>query len=71
MEANAARSGGFAERIEDRIGPRLEQARQTLSRLDERIVDFARERPGTLLLGALALGFVLGKLASRREGRWT
>ena len=27
---------------------------------------FVRERPGVCLLGALALGFVVGRIASRR-----
>jgi hypothetical protein len=31
-----------------------------------KVAVFVRENPGTALLGALAVGFVVGKLASRR-----
>jgi hypothetical protein len=36
-----------------------------LDDFNQRALAFIRERPGTALLGALALGFVVGKLASR------
>lgn len=44
---------------------RIEHARVLLDDFNQRAVAFIRERPGTALLGALALGFVVGKLASR------
>lgn len=43
----------------------LEHARVLLDDFNQRALAFIRERPGTALLGALALGFVVGKLASR------
>lgn len=43
----------------------LENARVLLDDFNQRALAFIRERPGTALLGALALGFVVGKLASR------
>ncbi|MBM4380756.1 MAG: hypothetical protein FJ086_15875, partial [Deltaproteobacteria bacterium] len=32
----------------------------------QKVAVFVRENPGTALLGALAVGFVVGKMASRR-----
>jgi hypothetical protein len=32
----------------------------------QKVAVFVRDNPGTSLLGALAVGFVVGKLASRR-----
>jgi ElaB/YqjD/DUF883 family membrane-anchored ribosome-binding protein len=43
----------------------LDQARDELSDVNERVVDVIRRRPGTCLLIALAAGFVIGRLASR------
>jgi len=43
----------------------LEQAREELEDLNQRVVDVIKRRPGTCLLLALAAGFVIGRLASR------
>lgn len=48
-----------------RIAPTLDQARTNLAAVDRRAVAFIRERPVTCIVGALALGFVVGKLAAR------
>jgi hypothetical protein len=48
-----------------RYGPELHEARENLSELNERVTGFIRKNPGTCLLGALALGFLIGKVASR------
>ncbi len=55
----------LAEAYESEIAPKLEMARQNLARLNERALTIARERPVTCLVGALALGFVVGKIAAR------
>lgn len=51
--------------VEERVMPQLEMARERLEDLNTQIVTFVRERPGTCLVGALAVGFVVGKLAAR------
>lgn len=43
----------------------VEHARMVFDDYNDRIAAFIRERPGTALLGALALGFVVGKIASK------
>jgi ElaB/YqjD/DUF883 family membrane-anchored ribosome-binding protein len=43
----------------------LEQARDELSDLNDRLIDVIKRRPGTALLIALAAGFVIGRIASR------
>jgi ElaB/YqjD/DUF883 family membrane-anchored ribosome-binding protein len=66
---NAEETQRFEDRareLEAQFGPQLEQARQNLTDLNRRVTNFVRENPGTCLLGALAFGFVVGKLASRR-----
>jgi len=43
----------------------VEQARMFLEDINERMSAFVRERPGTALLSAVALGWVIGKIASK------
>ncbi|HEY0840417.1 MAG TPA: hypothetical protein VGD74_09555 [Vulgatibacter sp.] len=43
----------------------VEQARMFLEDINERVTAFVREKPGTALIGAVALGWVLGKIASK------
>jgi len=55
-----------AREIQARVAPQIEQARQTLADLNVRVSSFIRKNPGTCLLGAIAVGYFVGKLASRR-----
>jgi ElaB/YqjD/DUF883 family membrane-anchored ribosome-binding protein len=41
-------------------------ARKALEDFNQKAVSFIRERPGTCIAGAVLLGFVLGRLVSRR-----
>ena len=56
---------GRVDGPESPLAPPIEDARQSLAELNERFLAFARERPGTCIVAALALGFVLGKIAAR------
>lgn len=47
------------------LAPHLDQMEDSLTLLNERALDFIRERPVVALLGAVALGFIVGKIASR------
>lgn len=51
--------------IDDHIAPAIDAAKDGLADFNERAMAFARERPVACLVGALAVGFVFGKLASR------
>ncbi len=44
----------------------VDEARAVIERWNRTAVTFIRERPGASLLGALALGFVVGRLVARR-----
>lgn len=58
----------MSERIEEaqaRIAPQIDQARQTLNEINEKSTSWIRQNPGTALVGAVALGFLVGKIASR------
>lgn len=53
------------QEVQEKLQPQIDEARRSLSDLNTRITDFIRERPGACLLGALAVGFVIGRIASR------
>lgn len=50
----------------ERLGPRLDEAKQKLESLNLKVKSFVKENPGTALLGALAVGFVVGRLVSKK-----
>jgi ElaB/YqjD/DUF883 family membrane-anchored ribosome-binding protein len=49
----------------ERAKPQLEDARRHLSSWSGKVTDYIKENPGRSLLGALAIGFVIGKIARR------
>ena len=65
MEMNPQQIQDRAREIQERIVPQLEEARRNLVDLNSRTISFIRANPGTCLLGAVAMGFLIGKLASR------
>lgn len=54
-----------AHDIEDRIRPEIEQAKRKVIKLNGRVVDYIKEHPGKCLLGAIAAGFIIGRIARR------
>ncbi len=52
--------------LTERLGPQFEQATAQLQQVNERVKDFIKKNPGSTLLGAAAIGFLVGKWASRR-----
>lgn len=59
--ANPAVSGQVVEEATQMA----EQARAALEQAQEHVASFIRERPLLCLAGALALGYVVGKIVSR------
>lgn len=50
----------------DRFAPQLEEAIERATEANEQVKTFIRKNPGTVLLGAAALGFLVGRWAARR-----
>ena len=48
-----------------RVRPQIEEAKKRLSDLDETVTDYIKENPGKCLIGALAVGFLIGKIARK------
>ena len=52
--------------LDERLAPRIAEAKAELVRLNGRVTGFIRENPALSLLCAVGVGFVIGKLASRK-----
>lgn len=66
MEPKAQAIEDKARELQAKLAPQLEQAKAKLTDFNVRAKAFIRENPGTCLLGAVAAGYLIGKLASRR-----
>ncbi len=55
-----------ARELGERVRPQIENAKQRLSSLNDSMTDYIKENPGKCLVGALAVGYLIGKIASRR-----
>jgi ElaB/YqjD/DUF883 family membrane-anchored ribosome-binding protein len=66
MDVNPQQLQDKARQLQENMVPQLEEARRNLEDLNTRVVSFVRANPGTCLLGAVAVGFIVGRIASRR-----
>ncbi|QRK07857.1 hypothetical protein F0U60_36050 [Archangium minus] len=66
MDVNAQNLQDKARQLQENVLPQLEDARRNLEDMNNRVVSFIRANPGTCLLGAVAVGFIVGRIASRR-----
>lgn len=66
VESEAPPLGDTVRDLEERFGPRIEEAKEQLQRVNVRVTGFIRENPGTALLCAVGIGYLIGKLASRK-----
>ena len=68
MAASEAQStlNGSLEYARDRLAEPMEQVRDALTDFNERASTFIRERPGMCLAAAVGVGFLVGRLVSRR-----
>jgi ElaB/YqjD/DUF883 family membrane-anchored ribosome-binding protein len=71
MERTEANSGSAEmaarmSQMQEQAQEQLEKARDALADFDVQARAFIRERPGLCLVGAIAAGFVIGRLVSRR-----
>jgi ElaB/YqjD/DUF883 family membrane-anchored ribosome-binding protein len=48
-----------------RVRPQIEEARRRLLSANGNVTGYIKENPGKCLVGALAVGFLIGKIARR------
>jgi hypothetical protein len=56
----------FEGNVGDRIRPHIDQAKQQLGQLNGRITTFIKDHPAACLLGAVALGYLVARVARRQ-----
>ena len=56
----------FENNVGDRIRPQIEQAKQKLGQLNGRVTTFIKDHPAACLLGAVALGYLVARVARRQ-----
>ncbi|HEY5956226.1 MAG TPA: hypothetical protein VIV60_06730 [Polyangiaceae bacterium] len=65
-----SRSEGLEGEIDNaakHVVEHVNDAKQALITLDQRVIGFVKERPGTCILAALATGFVLGRMGGTQR----
>jgi ElaB/YqjD/DUF883 family membrane-anchored ribosome-binding protein len=66
MDVNPQQIQDKARQLQENLLPQIDEARRNLEDMNTRVVSFIRANPGTCLLGAVAVGFIVGRIASRR-----
>jgi len=51
----------------ERVRPKIEEAKQKLGRINGRVTSFIQDHPAACLLGALALGYLVARLARHQR----
>jgi len=51
----------------EKVRPTIEEAKQKLGRINGRVTSFIQNHPAACLLGALALGYLVARLARRQR----
>ena len=49
--------------LSDRVRPKLEEAKQQIGRLNGKITSFIQDHPAACLLGAIAMGYLVARVA--------
>jgi hypothetical protein len=67
MDTTSCKEG--IHELSDRLRPKIEEAKQNIGRINGRITGFIQDHPTACLLGALAAGYLVARVArhQRRE----
>jgi hypothetical protein len=60
----------FKDSVDDlsnRVRPKIDEAKQQIGRINGRITSFIQDHPAVCLLGALALGYLVARMARRQH----
>jgi ElaB/YqjD/DUF883 family membrane-anchored ribosome-binding protein len=55
-----------ARELGARVRPQIEEAKRRFSSMSDSATTYIKANPGKCLVGAIAVGFLIGKIASRR-----
>jgi hypothetical protein len=63
-------STSFKASVDDlgeQVRPKIEEAKQKITRINGQITSFIQEHPGACLLGAIAMGYLVARVARRQR----
>lgn len=66
MENNGSTVPRDLSHVQEQAEAQLQAARDALVDLDKKVRVFVKENPGLCILGAVAAGFVIGRIVARR-----
>lgn len=55
-----------AREIGERVRPQIEEAKRRFSSMTDEATTYIKANPGKCLVGAIAVGYLIGKIAGRR-----
>ena len=55
-----------ARELGARVKPQIEEARRRMESLNTSAIAYIKENPAKCLIGAIAAGYIIGKIAGRR-----
>jgi hypothetical protein len=53
--------------LSNRVSPKIEEAKQQIGRVNGRIKSFIQDHPAACLVGALALGYLVARVARHQR----
>lgn len=56
-----------ARKLGDRLQPQIEDAKRRMKDVNGKVSSFIQENPGICLLGAIALGYAIARVARRQR----
>jgi hypothetical protein len=56
-----------ADDLTNRVRPKIEEVKQQVGRLNGRLTTFIQDHPAACLLGAVAVGYLVARLARRQH----
>jgi len=64
---NEATLGSSMDDLSERFRPKIEEAKQQIGRINSRITSLIQDHPAVCLLGALALGYLVARVARHQR----
>ena len=55
------------DNLSDRVRPKIEEAKEQLGRINGRITGLIQDHPAACLLGAIALGYLVARVARHQQ----
>jgi hypothetical protein len=63
---NTARFKASVDELSDRVRPKIEEAKQKIGLINGKVTSFIQDHPAACLFGAIALGYLVARVARRQ-----